>query len=79
MIDLPVAAFLATRLVERQFTYGELVEPVRPVVARPVVAGPVARPFVSVQQPVRRTRVAVAGALERAARVVAPDGHRLAH
>ncbi len=73
MIDLPVAAFLATRLVERQFTYGELV--VRPVVAGPVVASP----FVSVQQPVRRTRVAVAGALEWAARVVAPDGHRLAH
>ena len=70
MIDLPVAAFLATRLVERQFSYGELVEPVRPVVAGPVV---------SVQQPVRRTRVAVAGALEWAARVVAPDGHRLAH
>jgi hypothetical protein len=75
MTNLPIAAFLATRLVERQFTYGEPVEPIRPVVPGAFVPGPV----LPATQPVRRTRLAVAGALEWAARVVAPDGYRVAH
>ena len=67
MDNLPIAAALATRLVEQQFTYGEPTEPARPVAATVV------------SQPVRRTRVAVAAALERASRAVAPDGYRVAH
>ena len=65
MNNLPIAASLATRLVERQFTYGQPENAPAPVAA--------------VRRPVRHTRVAVAGALEWAARVVAPDGYRVAH
>lgn len=65
MNDLPLAAFLATDLVQRQFRNDESVTAAVPV--RPV------------RQPVRRTRAAVADALEWAARTVAPAGYHLAH
>ena len=65
MNNLPIAAFVVTRLVQRQFADSEPDAPASPTARTP--------------QPVRRTRVAVAGALEWAARVVAPDGYRVAH
>jgi hypothetical protein len=64
MSNLPVASYLATELVARQFEDR--------VDDRP-------RPAQPVSQPVRRTRVALAEALERAAAAVAPAGYRPAH
>jgi hypothetical protein len=64
MSNLPVASFVATELVARQFEDrpDDRPRPVRPV-----------------SDPVRRTRVALAAVLERAASVVAPTGYRPAH
>ena len=64
MSNLPVASFVATELVARQFQDqpDDRPRPVRPVA-----------------DPVRRTRVALAAVLERAASVVAPTGYRPAH
>jgi hypothetical protein len=64
MWNLPVASFVATELVARQF---EARPDDRPRPVRPVA------------HPVRRTRVALAAVLERAASVVAPTGYRPAH
>jgi hypothetical protein len=64
MWNLPVASFVATELVARQF---EARPDDRPRPVRPVAV------------PVRRTRVALAAVLERAASVVAPTGYRPAH
>ncbi|HVH21300.1 MAG TPA: hypothetical protein VNA11_02485 [Pseudonocardia sp.] len=65
MHELPIASFLATEIVRRRLRYGDDTTPTRP--AR------------SVRQPVRRTRVALAGGFAWAARVVAPAGYRPAH
>ena len=64
MWNLPVASLVATELVARQFE-DRPDELLRPV--RPVT------------DPVRRTRVALAEVLQRAASVVAPTGYRPAH
>ena len=63
MDTLPVAAFLVRQSVERQFRPAQSGGPHRP--ARP-------------RRPVRHTRVAVATALDRAARAVAPAGYHTA-
>jgi hypothetical protein len=65
MSNLPVAAFLATELVRRQFQDGRPVTPTEP-----------AAPGWS---PVRGVRVALATRLARAADAVAPAGYHLAH
>ena len=64
MHELPIASFLATEIVRRRLRYGDTA-PTRP--ARPV------------RQPVRLTRVVLAGGFAWAARVVAPAGYRPAH
>ena len=64
MSNLPVASYVATELVARQFEdrVDDLPRPAQPV-----------------SHPVRRSRVALAEALEWAAAVVAPAGYRPAH
>ena len=61
MDTLPVAAFLARKGVERQFKPDQSDGPDRTPDAR---------------RPVLHTRIAIATALERAARAVAPAGYR---
>jgi hypothetical protein len=68
MHELPIASFLATEVMRRRLRYGDAVD----ATARTRAASP-ARP------PVWRTRVALAGGLAWAARVVAPAGYRPAH
>jgi hypothetical protein len=64
MSNLPVASFVATELVARQFEDrpDDRSRPVRPA-----------------SDPVRRSRVALAEVLGWAASVVAPTGYRPAH
>jgi hypothetical protein len=64
MSNLPIASFVATELVARQF---EDRSDDRPRAVSPV------------SDPVRRTRVVLAEVLEWAAGVVAPAGYRPAH
>ena len=61
MNTLPVAAFLARQGVERQFKPEQSDRPDRPAVPH--------RP------PMRHTRIAIAAALQRTARAVAPAGY----
>jgi len=63
MDTLPVAAFLVRQSVERQFRPDQSDGPHRPV-----------RP----NRPVRHTRIAIATALDRVARAVAPAGYHTA-
>jgi len=60
MDTLPIAAFLTREGVERQFKPDQSDRPDRPADAR---------------RPVRHSRIAIATALERAARAVAPAGY----
>lgn len=60
MDTLPIAAFLVREAVERQFKPDRSDGPHRPGEAH---------------RPVRQTRIAIADALERAARAVAPAGY----
>ena len=64
MNSLPIAAFLAREGVERQF--------------KPDQSDRSDRPGVPRRTPVRHTRIAIATALDRAARAVAPAGYHWA-
>ncbi len=64
MNTLPIAAFLAREGVERQFQSDQSDQSDRPGVPR--------------RAPVRDTRIAIATALDRAARAVAPAGYHWA-